>query len=390
MKEDLISTDQAWALLARHAKPRGRVPGQALPKAVLAADDYPRFDNCALDGYALRAADLAKASKEVPVLLTVAADQFAGHLRTARLRPGQAVQVGTGAPLPLGADTVVPYELTRRAGKQVSFVRPPRQGANVRRRGEDFKKGDLLARAGQPFGAALQGLLAAAGVAQPLLRVKALVSGDELAGGKASKGQIYDANGPLLRGLLAQAGLSPELAYVPDKLPAVLKQLRGALDADLLILTGGMSVGERDLLKPALERLGVQRLFWRVAQKPGKPLYFGRKGKTLVLGLPGNPAAVFTCFHAYVLPALRGLAGLKAAPRWSTARLAEGIDAPGSKALYLKAQVRAGRLRILGGQGSHQLRSLAEGNALLYLPADAHAQKKGAIVRYLDLEDGRP
>jgi molybdopterin molybdotransferase len=390
MKEDLISTDQAWALIARHAKPRGRVPGQALPADVRAADDYPRFDNCALDGYALRAADLAKASKEAPVLLTIAADQFAGRLRRARLKAGQAVQVGTGAPLPPGADSVVQYELTRRAGKQVSFVRSVRPGANVRRRGEDFRKGDVLARPGQPFSAALQGLLAASGVPQPLLRVKALVSGDELAGGKAFKGQIYDANGPLLRGLLAGAGLHADIAYVPDKMPAVLKQLRGALDADLLILTGGMSVGKRDLLKPALERLGVQRLFWRVAQKPGKPLYFGRKGKTLILGLPGNPAAVFTCFHAYGLPALRGLAGLKAAPRWSRARLADAVDAPGSKALYLKARVRGGRLALLGGQGSHQLRSLSEGNALLYLPANARPLKKGAAVRYLDLEDGKP
>jgi molybdopterin molybdotransferase len=173
-------------------------------------------------------------------------------------------------------------------------------------------------------------------------------------------------------------------------MPAVLTQLRGALDADLLILSGGMSVGERDLLKPALERLGVQRLFWRVAQKPGKPLYFGRKGSTLILGLPGNPAAVFTCFHAYGLPLLRGLAGLKAAPRWSAARLDGALDAPGDKALFLKAQVQGGRLRLLGGQGSHQLRSLAEGNALLYLPAGSRALKRGAAVRYLDLEDGRP
>jgi molybdopterin molybdotransferase len=392
MKEALISTDRAWALIARHARERGRISGQALPKAVRAADPYPRFDNCALDGYALRAADLASASRERPVWLRVVADQFAGSRRQARLKKGEAVQVATGAPLPPGADSVVQYELTRREGKQVSFIRAPRRGSNVRRQGEDFRRGETLAQAGDALSPALHGLLAAAGQAQPLLRVRALVSGDELATGAATGGQIYDANGPLLQGLLAAAGIAaPAPAYVPDRLAPALKLLRGALDADLVLLAGGMSVGKRDLLKPALERLGVQRLFWGVAQKPGKPLYLGKKGKTLVVGLPGNPAAVFTCFHAYVLPLLRGLAGLKAAPRWSQAALAEALEAPGSKALFLKAHVDArGRLRVLGGQGSHQLRSLAEGNALLYLPAGTRPLKRGAAVRFLSLKDGRP
>lgn len=386
--ETLLHPDQVWRLIARHARFAGLIPGQALPKGIRAKDAYPRFDNCALDGYALRAKDLAAASRETPVLLRVVADQFAGKQRRQRLKAGQAVQIATGAPLPPGADTVVPYELCRRQGSRVSFVRAPRKGANVRRRGEDVRPGERLAGKGAIFSPALQGLAAACGSAQPLLRVQCLVSGDELAAGKAKAGQIYDANGPLLQGLLAQQGLpGPLPRRLPDTLRAATAALRKALDADLLIVAGGMSVGKRDVLKPALEALGVRRLAWGVAQKPGKPLYLGLKGRCLVLGLPGNPAAVLTCFHAYALPMLRGLCGRKPDPTWAPARLAQDLEAPGSKALFLKAKVSGqGVLKVLGGQGSHQLRSLAEGNALLYLPPHSSARRRGDRVQYLRLD----
>lgn len=387
--ETLITPEQAWTRLARAAVFRGLLPGQALPKRLRARDPYPRFDNCALDGYALRAADLAAAAKDAPESLRVVADQFAGSRREARLNPGQAVQVATGAPLPPGADTVVPYELCRRQGSRVLFTRPPRKGANVRRRGEDVNRGAVLARAGARLSPALQGLAAACGSLPPLLRVRALVSGDELASGRLKPGQIHDANGPLLQGLLAQAGLAgPEIGRVPDRLGPALRRLRDALDCDLLLLAGGMSVGKRDVLKPALERLGVKRLFWGVAQKPGKPLFLGRRGRTLVLGLPGNPAAVLICFMAYGLPLIQGLSGRPSQPAWGRARLAQALPAPGGKALFLKARLSSGsrpRITVLGGQGSHQLSSLADGNAILYLPASARPLKRGALVRCLRL-----
>jgi molybdopterin molybdotransferase len=387
MKEGLIDPARAWALIEKGVAFKGLVPGQRLPQGLRARHPYPRFDNCALDGYAVRAADLKAASKAAPAALRVVADQFAGARRRARMKAGQAVQTATGAPLPPGADTVVPYELCRRQGRRVLFTRPPQRGANVRRRGEDVRRGTALAPKGAALSPALLGLAAACGSLPRLLAVNVLVSGDELSGSPKA-GQIFDANGPLLQGLLAQAGLGAmPIQRVPDALGPALRLLRRAMDADLLILAGGMSVGRRDVLRPALRRLGVRQAFAGVAQKPGKPLYLGRHGRGWVLGLPGNPAAAFSCFHAYGLPLLRGLAGLAARPRWSVARLAAALPAPGGKALFLKAAVDAkGRLRVLSGQGSHQLRALAQGNALLYLPAGRRPLRRGARVRCLRLD----
>jgi molybdopterin molybdotransferase len=279
----------------------------------------------------------------------------------------------------------------------VLLAQPARPGQNVRRQGEDAKKGQRLLEKGVCLGARHLAMLAAFGVGsvkvQVRPRVAVAVSGDELLqpGQTLKRGRIFDSNTPALAALLAEAGLGAvALAHLPDQRGPQQSRLKSLLKAcDVLLVAGGMSVGERDFGKSVLEALGVRRVFWKVAQKPGKPLYFGVRGKQLIFGLPGNPAAVVTCFAAYVLPALRALSGEDARKPWRV-RLAQALPATGDKALLLKAQVvghgPTARVRPLSGQGSHLLRSLAEGNALLVRQAGERALKKGQEVEVLRLD----
>ncbi|HTA16375.1 MAG TPA: molybdopterin molybdotransferase MoeA, partial [bacterium] len=290
----------------------------------------------------------------------------------------------------------VPYEAVRREGGRVFVGTPVLPGENVRHRGEDGPKGCLLAARGDRLHARRLAMLASFGVetvtVQALPRVAVAVSGDELLapGGKPTGGKIFDGNGPALRALLLEAGLGVQaLAHLPDAAGIQARKLGRLLEAcDVLIVAGGMSVGKRDLAKAALESLGVKRVFWRVAQKPGKPLYFGVRGRQLVFGLPGNPAAVIACFAAYVAPSLRALAR-RAPLKPMRAALAHPLKAAGDKALFLKARVvgegSRARVTVLGGQVSHLLRSLADGNALVLRKAGAGALAKGRSVDVLPL-----
>jgi molybdopterin molybdotransferase len=376
--------------------PLERALGLSLAADVRAPHPYPLFDNAALDGYALRSADTAAARAGLALSLQVQGAQFAGKLWRGRLGRGQALHVTTGAPMPKGADALVPYEAVRREGPTLWLQRPALKGQNLRRKGEDGARGHLLASAGTRLTARHLALLAAFGVrqvkARPQPRVAVAVSGDELLrpGQALKRGRIFDSNSPALRALLTEAGLELEaLLHLPDQRSSQTRLLQGLLKrCDVLLVAGSMSVGERDLGKGVLESLGVRRVFWKVAQKPGKPLYFGQRGRQLVLGLPGNPAAVISCFAAYVLPALRALSG-QAHKGAVQLRLAHALAATGDKALFLKAQVEGegprSRVRVLGGQGSHLLHSLAQGNALVARPAGQGALRKGALVQVLPL-----
>ena len=368
--------------------------GLILAAPVRAPFPYPLFDNAALDGYAVRARDTAKAALRAPLSLRIVGRQYAGQAWRGRLQAGQALHVTTGAPMPAGSDALVPYEAVRAENGQILLAHAARAGQNVRRRGEDARRGERLAEAGARLQARHLAMLAAFGVSKvkalPRPRVAVAVSGDELLrpGQKPKPGRIFDSNSPALQALLNEAGLSPvALTRLPDQAATQTQVLRRLLAAsDVLLVAGGMSVGERDLGKGVLEKLGVRRVFWKIAQKPGKPLYFGVRGRQLIFGLPGNPAAAITCFAAYVLPALQALAGAPAAkPR--LVRLAEAIPATGDKALLLKAQIDGSgpeaRVRVLRGQGSHLLRSLAEGNALVLRKAGEPARRQGQWVECL-------
>lgn len=393
----MLTPAQALRAILKEAKPlkAALVPlekalGLRLAVPVAAPHPYPLFDNAALDGYAVRARDTAKALPRQPLALSIQGSQFAGQAWAQRLKPGQALHVTTGAPMPPGADALVPYEAVRVQGKQVLLAHPAQAGQNVRRQGEDAKKGQRLVERGTRLNARHVAMLAAFGVGsvkvQALPRVAVAVSGDELLrpGQALKRGRIFDSNTPALAALLSETGFgATQLAHLPDSQGPQRQRLQALFKAcDVLLVAGGMSVGEKDLGKSVLENLGVKRVFWKVAQKPGKPLYFGVRGKQLIFGLPGNPAAVVTCFVAYVLPALRALSGEKAAAT-VIARLLHPLKPTGDKALLLKAQVDASGVRVLSGQGSHLLRSLAEGNALLLRHAGEPELKKGQPVRLL-------
>ena len=371
--------------------------GLVLAAPVSAPYPYPLFDNAALDGYAVRWRDTLAAKPREALALRVRGSQFAGQAWKQRLGRGEALHVTTGAPMPTGSDALVPYEAVRREGEQVWLAHPARAGQNVRRRGEDAKRGQRLAGKGERLHARRLSMLAAFGVVSvkvhPRPRVALAVSGDELLkpGPKPKAGQIFDSNTPALRSLLREAGLEPVLVVrLPDEEKAQTARLKAALRVcDVLLVAGGMSVGEKDLGKSILESLGVRRQFWKVAQKPGKPLYFGLRGRQLVFGLPGNPAAVISCFAAYVLPTLRKLAGSEDAGT-TQASLMHALPANGDKALLLKAHsVNIGgslSVTVLNGQGSHLLRSLAEGNALVLRPAGSKALKRGQKVELISFD----
>jgi molybdopterin molybdotransferase len=400
----MITPDQALREIMRRSRPLAPARlaldqcwNRVLAEPLRAPHPYPRFDNAALDGYAVRARDCARATEQRPVPLTLVGSQYAGQAWQGRIKAGQALHVTTGAPMPQGADALVPYEAVRVQGRRVVVESRIPAGSNVRFRGEDGAKGSLLALPGDRLQARRLAMLACFGVDQvrvrALPRVAVAASGDEVLapGEKPTAGKIFDGNGPALRGLLREAGLDAgSLLRLPDKAKVQARILGGLLKScDVLLLAGGMSVGKRDYSKAVLESLGVRRIFWKVAQKPGKPLYFGVRGPQLIFGLPGNPAALIACFTAYVAPCLRALAG--EAPRKPlSAGLTHSLQGGSDKALLLKARVlgsgTAARVAILRGQGSHLVRSLADGNALVLRKAGAPPLKKGARVPFLALE----
>ena len=380
-----LRPDQALALLLRAVRPLAprRLPlaeaaGLALARPLAARGDLPRLDVSAVDGYAVAA--YAKAGVRLPLGPAIAAGAAPG-----RLRPGWARPIYTGAPLPRGADRVVPQELADAADGGVRFSAVAAPGANVRRRGEELRRGSPGLAAGLPLTPERVGFAAALGQGavwiRPQPRVAVVVNGDELrpVGTALRPGQIWDVNGPLIRAWLGRRGPAPAGASVGDQAAALGRALAAGLDgADLLVCSGGASVGARDHLRPALRALGVRTLFWGVAQKPGKPLYAGTKGRTLVLGLPGNPAAAALGLAYYAAPLLAALQGLPA-PRARRVTAARALPGDGAKTLFYKARVDArGRAEPLGAQGSHMLSSLALADGWLELAPGGLARGQAA------------
>jgi molybdopterin molybdotransferase len=377
----MLSPQQALKRVQAAAALR-RLPVQRVPVAqaagrVLARDlrsraDYPAFDNSAMDGFAVRSREKGP--------WRVQGSSFAGS-RPLRLKPGCALRVATGGPLPAGADAVIPKELATLQDGALHAPRPGR-GDHVRRRGEDFRRGQALLKAGTRLDPGALALTAAAGwgalPCRRLPRVGLLVGGSELspAGARLRPGAIYDSNGPMLAAALP---FPLRMRRAKDNPAAFARALR-ALGAhcDVLLVSGGVSAGEKDFSKSVLERLGVRRVFWKVAQKPGKPLYFGLWGRRLVFGLPGNPAAALACLTLYVLPALAAVQDARAAPP-ARLPLAQALKGE-ARWLFLRGQAGEKGLRILKGQGSHQLRSLAGGTHLVEVPPASNL-RRGQPVR---------
>lgn len=383
-EQALLSVDEALAGVVSAARPLGveTVPLAAARHRVLAVDTQaqhplPLFTQSAVDGYALRQADLATLPARLPLASPIAARAQAVH---PVLEAGRAARILTGGLLPYGADTVVRQERTQRDGEAVIVLEAVEAGTDIRQQGEEMPQGARVAAAGTRITPGLIGALALAGVAEVsvyrLPRIVVLVSGDEVVrdGTALQLGQVPDANGPLLQAYLSDWGVPPlRIEAVADTREAVTAAMAQALaDADLVLTTGGVSVGDHDYIPAVAEALGAERLFWKVAQKPGMPLYVARCRGVLLFGLPGNPASVLVNLLVYVRAALDAMQTLPPLQRWQEAALASVPRRDAVKTLWLRGVCGTGGapLRLLQGQASHMLGNLAEANGLLRLDPD--------------------
>ena len=354
---------------------------RVLAEPVVSLVDLPRFDNSAMDGYAVRTADLVAARTEQPVSLRVIGEVAAGAVFADKVAAGTCVRLFTGSPLPEGANAVVMQEDTRLDPLQpgtVWFLAAVRPWENVRLRGEDAKRGATLAEAGDRLTFGQIGLLAAAGLPELKVsrqpRVGLLATGSELAesGRALQPGQIYESNRVMLAALLKQAGAQPEIfPLVPDTIEDTRLALERALACcDAAITTGGVSVGEFDFVRAAFEQMGGELNFWKVSIKPGKPFAFGRVGRKFLFGLPGNPVSALVTFLLLARPALKRMqgtseAGLSQGPGTLTGSLTNSSD---RRHFMRVVQDHAGRVRSVGAQASHLLSSIANANGLVDVP----------------------
>ncbi len=370
--------------------------------AVLAVDTatttpLPPFDNSAMDGYAVHAADVAGASAQTPVALPVAGEIPAGDTRTLTVAPGTCMRIMTGALMPAGADAVVPVEWTDGGTGLARFHRPAPPGNAIRRRGDDVPAGQLLLAAGTLLGPPQVALLAAGGhgsaLARPRPRVAVLATGNELTepGSPLVPGQIFDSNSYLLAAAARQAGAVAERHRVADDPEQVLAALADhASRADVLVTSGGVSMGgEHDVVKAALAGLGTVT-FRKVAMQPGMPQGFGVIGprRTPIFTLPGNPVSAFVSFHLFVRPALAARQGLPAGlPVPVRAVLTEAVRSPAGRTSFLRGvlDAAAGTVAPLTGQSSHQLGALARANALIVIPAPATRMEAGEAADVISL-----
>ena len=377
--------------------PLPRALGRTLARDVKAREPVPPFTKATMDGYAVRAADTVPAPA---VELTIVEDLPAGRLSRRALGPMQAARIMTGAPLPDAADAVVMVEDTEPSDRGIVVRRAVRPGDNIGLAGEDLKKGETALERGVLLGPAEIGMLAAVNLSRvPVVRrpeVAVIATGDEIVepGLKKRRGQIRNSNGPALAAMAVRAGaVARYLGIARDRSAVLAAKLARAGSADVIVLSGGVSVGDHDLVKEELRAAGVRPVFWRVRIKPGKPVFFGRRGRQLVFGLPGNPTSAMVTFLLFVEPTLAGMLG-RAGPGPITvpAVLAEDIAVKPGRTQFLRGLVvaRGPVLKVApyGDQRSGVLRSMVRGRVLIVVPADAARLEAGREVEVLFM-DGR-
>jgi molybdopterin molybdotransferase len=389
----LLTIDDALALVLANVGPLPDeqvavegASGRVLATDAVATVDLPPFRSSAMDGYAVRAAD-------TPGSLRVAGQSAAGHPRAAPFGRAEAVAISTGAVVPEEADAVVPVERAHRVGESVE-VEQVAPGENVRPRGGDIEVGDVVVPAGTTCGPAQLGALAAVGLVSVRCarrpRVAVLATGSELRrpGEALGPGEIYESNTVMLAAQLRRAGADAEVhGAVADDAAATRTALERALEADMLITSGGVSVGEHDLVRGLLAELGVVEVFWRVAVKPGKPVAFSTRGSTLVFGLPGNPVSSFVGFELFVRPALAALqSASEPRPAFLPGRLAVPLRRNGARDELVRARIEDGGVaQPLLGQESHMIARAAHANALVLVPRGDGELAAGAAVSWLPL-----
>jgi molybdopterin molybdotransferase len=383
--------DSAPVMASERVELRSGV-GRVLAEDLMARAPLPGFDYSAMDGYAVARSSFVGAG---PWSLPVLGESRAGAL-AAPLAPGTACRIFTGAPIPEAADAVVMQEEVTRDGDRASFALAPALGAHIRRRGEDLAQGAAALSKGTRLNAFQIGLAAAVDRSELLVarrpRVTILCTGEELRspGSPATPGSIPDSNGPSLAALVSATGAVPLLAArTGDTMEATEAALRAALrGCDLLLTVGGVSVGEHDLVRAALARVGAELNFWKVQIKPGKPLAFGRHGDTLILGLPGNPVSAQLTFALFGMPLLRAMQGdRQPIPPRGRARLhSELRQKPGRTGFY-RAQLQGDLAITATNQASGSAASLAHADALLILHADSAGLAAGEFVELIRLAE---
>jgi molybdopterin molybdotransferase len=375
--------------------------GLAAAEDVRASVALPSFDNSAMDGYAVRGADVAHASSDSPVHLPVVGEIGAGQATLLAISPGTAVKIMTGAPVPAGADAIVPYEWTDRGVAQVVISQAPEPGQHVRRAGEDVAVGDLVVTDGTVLGARQIGLLAAVGRpsvrSRPRPRVVIMSTGSELRepGTALGHDSVYDGNSFLLAAAARQAGaIAYRVGIVPDDPRAFTAALHDQLvRADLVVTSGGVSMGDYDVVKEALSPVGTV-WFGAVAMQPGKPQGFGAVGEDQVpiVTLPGNPVSSYISFEMFVMPAIRKLMGRTPYTRpTAEAVLTHGLRSPEGRRQYARATLSVvdGRLAVtpVGPQGSHMIGDLADSDALVEVPESVTSLDAGETVTVVPLDE---
>ena len=405
MLRQMVSVDEALELVLDAVAPLGveRIPillagGRVIAETIASSRDIPAFANSAMDGYAVRAADLEAAGESSPVRLRVLETVGAGQMPARTLAAGDAVRTMTGAPLAAGADAIVPVERTRSAGQDVEILARAETGAFVRPRGEDLKSGELVISSGRALSPADIGMLAALNRSMIDVcrrpRVAIVATGDELVDVDQipAGAQVINSSAYALAAAILETGADPTILKVARDQPAEVRaRFSEALAFDAVLSTGGVSVGQFDHVKQVMDELGLHQRFHGVAQKPGRPLKFGTIAGKPLFGLPGNPVSTMVCFYLYVRPALRKMAGRSdlGLPRLSVRCAADMKVASGlTEFIRVKLEQRGGEwfAASTGNQSSGVLSSLSRADALLIGPAMVDLLRAGdqATVLVLD------
>jgi molybdopterin molybdotransferase len=376
---------EAAKVLPMISRPLLEAQGQVLAEPLVSPLDMPPFDQSAMDGYAFPF-DPDFAEKPFRVVGEIAA----GGLATVALGPGEAMRIFTGAPVPPGADTVVMQEKTRREGDLLWIEDLPlKKGGNVRPQGSQTRQGETALEAGATLNPAAIGLLAGLGITQVNVytkpKIALVITGSELAapGTQLTGGQVFESNSFALTAALQELNIQPALVYrSPDDEAQITAHLASGLEhCDLVIATGGISVGDYDLVKKSMENCQVETVFYKVKQKPGKPLFFGKRGTKLLFGLPGNPSAVLTCFYEYIVPALEKMLGKTGpSPKETSKILGGSFHKKEGLTYFLKGKTDGETVLPLHAQESYQMSSYAMADCLIVLEENRTTYEKGETL----------
>lgn len=348
----------------------------------------PPFRQSAMDGYALNHSSAISTYK-------LTGEIAAGSNQMYELKPGEAVRIFTGAPVPDSSNTIIQQELVNLDNGLITFTAEVKDGMNIRPKGEQIQKGELALRKNQELNPAAIGFLASLGIVTVKVlkkpQIGLLITGNELAkaGQALNEGQIYESNSLMLEAALkASLNHIPESVSVSDSLQETEKAIANLLqNNDLILISGGISVGDYDYVKPALQNLGVQEIFHKIKQKPGKPIYFGKLGKKLIFALPGNPASALMCFYIYVLPALKKMCGREFSGLKKTShQLITPYEKKPGLAHFLKSRLSEKGAEILEAQSSAMLNTFATANALVFIPEDVSRIESGTLVTVYNLD----